>query len=408
MDNSLKSISFNAINSTKIPTQKSQPELSFGIKGKKVLEDDAFQKENENLQIKNKVLTGLSLATSAAAITGFIKEHKISGQIKELLTSTGTKLKGSIKGNIDELGKLATRDGMTGLKNKKVFIADMHKCIAEMQTSLDKGIKTHIIEFDLDFFKSVNDILGHDVGDKFLVEYSKMLGDGAYRIGGEEFTMIAKSKDVKTTVTSIKEIAKKYCTNPSIQEYKAEFMEKVTAKIATVSENLGKIEKLGTQLSAQTVENPKQINKELISFLETCAKSPEDKALLKALSENKGSVETPEFKTSVQKSLVRISSLLDGDLAQYKKWQTHVDNNGFTMSAGLGPLKTTEVTAEKIKDLMSKVKTTGDQYDQELNDLTREVYGKTFHSIDKALYKAKEQGRSSLALSDGKIEPLGK
>lgn len=319
MDNALKIISFNAINNTKIQTQKNQPELSFGIKAKKVLEDDTFQKENENLKTKNKILTGLSLTTGAAAITGFIKERKISGQVKEFLTSTGTKLKDSIKGNIDELGKLATRDGMTGLKNKKVFIADMHKCIAEMQTRLDKGIKTHIIEFDLDFFKSINDILGHDVGDKFLVEYSKMLGDSAYRIGGEEFTMIANSKDVKATVDSIKDIAKKYCANPSIQGYKTEFMEKVTAKIATVSENLGKIEKLTTQLSAQTVENPKQINNELISFLEKCAKSPEDKALLKALTENKGSVETPEFKASVQKSLTRISALLDGDLAQYKK-----------------------------------------------------------------------------------------
>ena len=53
-----------------------------------------------------------------------------------------------------------------------------------------------MIIFDVDYFKKVNDIHGHDVGDKVLVEYTRLIGihlrdsDIFCRIGGEEFALI--------------------------------------------------------------------------------------------------------------------------------------------------------------------------------------------------------------------------
>ena len=50
--------------------------------------------------------------------------------------------------------------------------------------------------FDIDFFKKVNDMHGHSVGDEVLVHISKLVsnslreGDSLCRIGGEEFIII--------------------------------------------------------------------------------------------------------------------------------------------------------------------------------------------------------------------------
>ncbi len=58
-----------------------------------------------------------------------------------------------------------------------------------------------IILLDIDYFKSVNDMYGHDIGDKYLVAFAAklqtLLPEGYLlgRIGGEEFLVIAPTRD---------------------------------------------------------------------------------------------------------------------------------------------------------------------------------------------------------------------
>lgn len=67
-----------------------------------------------------------------------------------------------------------------------------------------KGIKQSIgvMLFDIDHFKSVNDIHGHDNGDNILREFARILnehtenGDVLARIGGEEFVMLVQDKSL--------------------------------------------------------------------------------------------------------------------------------------------------------------------------------------------------------------------
>lgn len=93
----------------------------------------------------------------------------------------------------DRLSKLATTDALTGLANR-------HHAMEIMQTmftrALRKGEPIGIIMLDLDFFKKVNDLYGHPVGDLVLQETARVLLDSARqydlvaRLGGEEFLVI--------------------------------------------------------------------------------------------------------------------------------------------------------------------------------------------------------------------------
>lgn len=104
-----------------------------------------------------------------------------------------------------ELNRIAIRDTMTNLYKKEPFIARVDALLSEKAPS-SPG---HALLFlDLDNFKSVNDILGHDGGDKLLTALSQRLQnslrscDMACRYGGDEFVVFLKgaSKDTAEAV----------------------------------------------------------------------------------------------------------------------------------------------------------------------------------------------------------------
>ena len=72
-----------------------------------------------------------------------------------------------------------------------------HRSLIESSASFARqNISFGIIQLDLDHFKTVNDQLGHPVGDQVLVELSKILRqeirahDVAVRLGGDEFVLL--------------------------------------------------------------------------------------------------------------------------------------------------------------------------------------------------------------------------
>ena len=87
----------------------------------------------------------------------------------------------------------ATRDGLTGLLNRRVFDEQLR---AEIARAERHRRLLSIAMLDLDLFKQINDRHGHPVGDDVLREVTRRLAgvvrDGEYlaRIGGEEFGWI--------------------------------------------------------------------------------------------------------------------------------------------------------------------------------------------------------------------------
>jgi diguanylate cyclase (GGDEF)-like protein len=94
--------------------------------------------------------------------------------------------------------ELASRDGLTGVKSKRVFVE------AEMQW--DAGIEENkaapfaVAVFDLNDLKTINDTMGHAAGDSYLCDGCALIcktfqHSPVYRIGGDEFAAVLTGQD---------------------------------------------------------------------------------------------------------------------------------------------------------------------------------------------------------------------
>ena len=93
----------------------------------------------------------------------------------------------------EKLERRAHYDTLTGLPNRALFRDRLEQAIRHAE---DEGDELALLFIDLDRFKEVNDLLGHDAGDLLLVEAAQRIqscvrkGDTVARLGGDEFTVI--------------------------------------------------------------------------------------------------------------------------------------------------------------------------------------------------------------------------
>ncbi|MBX7457180.1 GGDEF domain-containing protein [Qipengyuania sp. 1NDH17] len=120
---------------------------------------------------------------------------------------------------------LAKRDPLTGLYNRRAMFE------GDTMSEMDR----HLLLIDIDNFKQVNDLYGHDMGDRVLIRIGQVLrdtlreigghGHKAARLGGEEFAVVLCIAD----------------------EQEADFVaEKLRAAIAELADEFDMAERLGT------------------------------------------------------------------------------------------------------------------------------------------------------------------
>lgn len=105
--------------------------------------------------------------------------------------------------------KMALVDGLTGLSNRRHFDDILEQ---EIRAASRTGHSLCLILLDIDFFKRLNDSLGHQAGDDCLRRIGKLLGstsrrprDLAARYGGEEFAILLP----ETSLAGAEEVATK-------------------------------------------------------------------------------------------------------------------------------------------------------------------------------------------------------
>lgn len=115
-----------------------------------------------------------------------------------------------IKDSQSKIEKLAYTDELTNLANRTFFIAQLEKLV---EISKRGRYEFALLYFDIDDFKRVNDIYGHDGGDQLLMELAARLSqhlrneDVLARMGGDEFALIvggiSSEQDVLVIANSI-------------------------------------------------------------------------------------------------------------------------------------------------------------------------------------------------------------
>lgn len=117
-----------------------------------------------------------------------------------------------------ELEKLAAHDELTGLYNRRVFQKELALAVQRVQAKELPGFSLAIL--DIDHFKKVNDIYGHAIGDKVLVELTHKMRTMIEkphllaRIGGEEFTIILYEPDPHKAVAIVEKLREHVAVSP--------------------------------------------------------------------------------------------------------------------------------------------------------------------------------------------------
>jgi diguanylate cyclase (GGDEF)-like protein/PAS domain S-box-containing protein len=119
-----------------------------------------------------------------------------------------------------ELLKLSITDGLTGLHNQRHFYDELDR---EMERTRRQRSALSLLLFDLDDFKTFNDIHGHLEGDKVLKSVAQAVlksirrMDSAYRYGGDEFTVILPGAGKAEGTQVAERIRKTFEKIPSLQ-----------------------------------------------------------------------------------------------------------------------------------------------------------------------------------------------
>jgi diguanylate cyclase len=91
------------------------------------------------------------------------------------------------------LTELAERDPLTGLYNRRRFLEEIARHLAD---GMRRAEQVGLMSFDLDGFKAVNDTFGHQAGDEVLIRFAAEIGSIVrrnelyFRLGGDEFAIL--------------------------------------------------------------------------------------------------------------------------------------------------------------------------------------------------------------------------
>jgi len=141
------------------------------------------------------VARGVFLGALTVAVTDRPERLRPAGELLERLTGVAALAAPAIQNGrlVDKLRHRASHDGLTGLLNRVGFRQQIDLVLENASTRHEQ---VGLLFIDLDDFKDVNDLYGHEVGDELLHQTAERLAaisresDAVARLGGDEFAII--------------------------------------------------------------------------------------------------------------------------------------------------------------------------------------------------------------------------
>ena len=140
------------------------------------------------------------------AVQAGAQDYLVKNQIERNLLIRSLLYSIERKRTEERLSHLAQYDVVTGLPNRVLFRDRLTRALAHAQRK--KNIAA-LMFLDLDHFKSINDSLGHDVGDQLLKDVADRLKsclreeDTIARLGGDEFTIILEEISESENIANV-------------------------------------------------------------------------------------------------------------------------------------------------------------------------------------------------------------
>jgi len=173
------------------------PEWAKGRKLWEVVGEDLYQQRRRQLHI---ALSGQRVEFAVeSAIHGalkhlqatYIPDIRLDGEVRGVfaLSTDVTPLKTAEL----ELQRLVLIDTLTGLPNRRYFDQKLREAIARSHRT---GRMMALMFLDIDYFKFINDSLGHSAGDQVLTEFARRIksvvraSDFSARLAGDEFVIV--------------------------------------------------------------------------------------------------------------------------------------------------------------------------------------------------------------------------
>ena len=162
----------------------------------------------------NGELTLRTTAGNEVPVIATVQAHREQGEI-ELISTIAHDIT-ELKAAQHRLEYEATHDALTGLPNRAMLHEVGEQAIGRASRS---GTTTALLFLDLDLFKEVNDTLGHDAGDRVLIELGRRLrvgirsGDLVARLGGDEFCVLCEHVESREEIS---DLAQRLCDVVSI------------------------------------------------------------------------------------------------------------------------------------------------------------------------------------------------
>jgi diguanylate cyclase (GGDEF)-like protein len=166
------------------------PHTSF--KGIMIKTGGCGQEMIMNLSFGMSILEGVrefSLTNADFAATDLALELMYLVEAKTAAMEASFKLNARLQGARIAAEEQAFTDTLTGLKNRRALDTVLTRLI-------DQGSSFALMQIDLDYFKTVNDTLGHAAGDHVLQTVARVMvdetrgNDMVARVGGDEFTVV--------------------------------------------------------------------------------------------------------------------------------------------------------------------------------------------------------------------------
>jgi diguanylate cyclase len=157
----------------------------------------------------------------------------------ELRTSSAklAKLRGELRGAVND----ALTDPLTGLANRRSFDRELEAVAARASRSSP----AHLVMVDIDHFKRVNDLHGHDIGDEVLRIVGEILlahvrrDSLVARVGGDEFGLLLPGASPDYTARIALRLSERLASRPLVVRGHPEITERITLSIGAAAWHAG-------------------------------------------------------------------------------------------------------------------------------------------------------------------------